>query len=474
VGSWAYASAGFYFLNVALSVTLASHLLLYRYLLITLNLLMLTAIVWLIVRTQRAATSKGDRPVAIAGTKAALLGAAAIVVVAVVSNILGNVSLATMSTSALLNSSYAAVVLFACVTVVVALARVLLARPDLARAARRRTASRAIHAAKRLGSIAVVVAWAAITLGEFRIRDPLVHRLSAILGHEFSLGLVDISLGSVVAFFGAAWIAFWVAKMVRLLLSEDILPALSLPRGVANSISTLSSYGVLLVGLLMSLAVAGYQIKQLTLVFGALGVGIGFGLQDIVKNFVSGLILMVERPIQPGDSVEVAGVHGHVREIGMRATSVTTLDGAEMIVPNGKLLADRLVNWTLVSSQRRVEINVATSFATAPQHTIELLDRLAAGVEGVAQHPPPSTLLTGLAAGALEFNVRAWTTDQANWQAVRSALAVRVRNGLAEAGVVVPAPRWTLEMQPPVVAARGHRDAVEPPVHPTAGDPRAK
>jgi small-conductance mechanosensitive channel len=205
---------------------------------------------------------------------------------------------------------------------------------------------------------------------------------------------------------------------------------------------------VLLVGLLMSLAAAGYQVKQLTLVFGALGVGIGFGLQDIVKNFVSGLILMVERPIQPGDAIDVAGVQGHVREIGMRATSVTTFEGAELIVPNGKLLEDRLVNWTLVSSQRRFDVIVTTSFATAPQQTIELLDRLAATVDGVAQHPAPSTVLNGLAAGALEFNVRAWTIDKADWVTVRSALAVRLRDGLAEAGIVVPTPRWTLEMQP--------------------------
>jgi len=163
-----------------------------------------------------------------------------------------------------------------------------------------------------------------------------------------------------------------------------------------------------------------------------------------------------------------------VREIGMRATSVTTLEGAEMIVPNGKILAEQLVNWTLVSSQRRIDVNVATSFATAPQHTIELLDRLAASVEGVAQHPPPSTLLTGLAAGALEFNVRAWTTDQANWLAVRSALAVRLHDGLAEAGIVVPSPRWTLEMQPPMVAARGQKDGGEPAAHPHAGDRVAK
>ena len=95
---------------------------------------------------------------------------------------------------------------------------------------------------------------------------------------------------------------------------------MSLPRGVDNSVASLSYYVLLLVGLLAALSAAGFKIGQLAFMFGALGVGIGLGLQDVVKNFVSGLILMVERPVQPGDAVDVDGTSGHVRDIGMRAT----------------------------------------------------------------------------------------------------------------------------------------------------------
>jgi small-conductance mechanosensitive channel len=259
--------------------------------------------------------------------------------------------------------------------------------------------------------------------------------------------------------------AFWLAKTVRLLLAEDILPSLSLPRGVGNSISTLSYYGLLFVGLITALGVAGYEVKRLAIVFGALGVGIGFGLQDIVKNFVSGLILTVERPIQPGDHVDVDGMSGVVREIGMRATIVTTFDGAQVVVPNGKLIAEKLVNWTLVATRRRVDINVSTAFSTAPKRTIDLLVALAATVEGVAQEPAPSAILSGLSGGTLEYNLRAWTTDQADWVLVRSALAVRVRDGLAEAGVVVPLPQWELrwagDADRRASAPAGHEDGAD-------------
>jgi hypothetical protein len=136
-------------------------------------------------------------------------------------------------------------------------------------------------------------------------------------------------------------------------LAEDLLPALALPRGVGDSISTLTYYGIVFIWVCwLALAMAGFQVGQLAIVFGALGVGIGFGLQDVVKNFVAGLILMFERPIRLGDVVDVAGMSGKVRDIGMRATIITTFDGAEVVVPNGMLLADKLVNWTLSGTQQ--------------------------------------------------------------------------------------------------------------------------
>ena len=101
--------------------------------------------------------------------------------------------------------------------------------------------------------------------------------------------------------------------------------------------------------------------------FGALGVGIGFGLQNVVNNFVSGLILMFERPIQPGDVVEVSGTSGKVREIGMRATTLTTFEGADVIVPNGTLLSEKLINWTLSDMNRRIDVEVGVAYGSDPR-----------------------------------------------------------------------------------------------------------
>jgi potassium efflux system protein len=235
-----------------------------------------------------------------------------------------------------------------------------------------------------------------------------------------------------------------VAKTIRQVLAEDILPGLSLPRGVGNSVSSLSYYVVLFVGLLMALAAAGFQVGQLTLVFGALGVGIGFGLQDVVRNFVAGLILMFERPIQRGDTVEVAGMLGQVREIGLRATIVTTFEGADVVVPNGMLLADKVVNWTLNGTRRRFDLNISTHYSEDPQRTMDLLVEIARSCSGVAATPAPACIMTGLGPGELQFNVRAWTKDFGDWVAVRTELAMKIRNGLAEAGIEVPRPQREL------------------------------
>jgi small-conductance mechanosensitive channel len=293
----------------------------------------------------------------------------------------------------------------------------------------------------------MIVAWLIYTLQSFRIYRPLSALLLTVLTHEFKVGQLALSLGSMAAFAAATWVAFWLARTIRLVLAEDVLPSLALPRGVGNSTSTLSYYSVLFFGLITALAAAGLQVGQLAIVLGALGVGIGIGLQDVVRNFVSGLILMFERPIQPGDVVDVAGMSGRVRDIGMRATIVTTFEGAEVVVPNGMLLADKLVNWTLHGTRRRIDISVATGYEVAPQRTIELLQAIARNVQGVAMSPAPLAILTGLAPGQIEFNLRAWTTDAADWLLVRSDMAVQVGNGLAEAGIAVPRPQREVHLR---------------------------
>jgi potassium-dependent mechanosensitive channel len=446
VGPWAYLSAVFYFMNVVVSL-LVGNPLLYRLLLLGINLLMLLTLGWHILRARRGAEADENQFQASTWRIVAWL-ACGVMVVAAASNVLGNISLSSMLVSATLDSSYAALAMYAGSKVVLALFQVLLAGPTVARLSARYATSLA-PAVLNLGRSLLVVAWLLFTLQSFRVYRPVSSFVKMVLTHEFKLGELSLSLGSVVAFAAATWAAFWLAKTIRQVLAEDILPSLSLPRGVGNSVSSLSYYLILFVGLLAALAAAGFQVGQLTLVFGALGVGIGIGLQDVVRNFVSGLILMFERPIQRGDTVEVAGMEGTVREIGLRATIVTTFDGADVVVPNGMLLADKLVNWTLNGTRRRVTMNVNTGFDAAPQRTIDVLLEIARAVNGVASSPAPAVIMTGMAPGELLFNVRVWTTDFSDWIAVRTELAMKIRDGLAAAGIEVPKPQRELVIRGP-------------------------
>ncbi|HQR72373.1 MAG TPA: mechanosensitive ion channel [Burkholderiaceae bacterium] len=457
IGPWAYLSAVFYFLNVLVSFIASDPL--HRWLLLALNALMLLALAWRYLRWRRVRPTGGSTGLTRLWN---LLGwtTCAVLLIAATANILGNSSLSAMLVSATLDSSYAALAIYAGSQVLLALLQVLFAGSAVSRL-RSRYAATLMPSAVKLGRTLLGLAWLVFTLQSFRVYRPLSAFATAVLTHEFKIGELTLSLGNVAIFAVATWAAFWLARTIRVVLTEDVLPALSLPRGVGNSISSLSYYSILFIGLLSALAASGFQVGQLTLVFGALGVGIGFGLQDVVRNFVAGLILMFERPIQRGDTVEVAGMTGWVREIGLRATTVTTFEGADVVVPNGMLLADKLVNWTLTGTRRRINIDISTRYGADPKRTAELLVAIAGSVEGVAATPAPAAIMTGLVNGELQFNLRAWTNDRADWVLVRSELAMKVRDGLAAAGIEVPVPQRDLQLRTvPTESAAGVGAAV--------------
>ncbi|MBS0594165.1 MAG: mechanosensitive ion channel [Proteobacteria bacterium] len=437
VGPWAYLSAVFYFVNMIVSL-LVGNALLYRLLLLAVTLLMLLTL------AQRLLRARGGEPsehsFRSGSWKVVAWAACAALSAAALSNLLGNVSLSAMLVSATLDSSYAALAIYAASKVVVALAQVLLAGATMARFVERYSSSLG-STAVTIGRVLLVAAWLLFTLRSFRVYRPLSSFAMEVLTHKFQIGELSLSLGSLVSFALATMFAFWLARTIRQVLAEDVLPGLSLPRGVGNSVSSLTYYVVLLLGMLAALAAAGFQIGQLTLILGALGVGIGFGLQDVVRSFVAGLILMFERPLQPGDIVEVTGVLGQVREIGLRATVVTTFDGADVVVPNGMLLADKMTNWTLHGTRRRFELTVSTHYAADPQRTMDLLLQIARSCKGVAAVPAADCIMIGLAPGELQFGVRAWVHNFEDWLNVRTELALKIRNGLAEAGIEVPRPQ---------------------------------
>jgi small-conductance mechanosensitive channel len=156
---------------------------------------------------------------------------------------------------------------------------------------------------------------------------------------------------------------------------------------------------------------------------------------------------MFERPIQQGDVIDVAGSSGTVREIGMRATTLTTFDGADVLVPNGTVLSEKLVNWTLSNTDCRMEVNIGVAYGTSPRQVIELLLQAAAATPGVVAEPRPCALFMAFGANSLEFKLRAWTNTYDEWVNIRSDLTLRIHDAIVAAGIEIPFPQRDLHLR---------------------------
>ncbi|MDQ2184340.1 mechanosensitive ion channel [Alcaligenaceae bacterium A4P071] len=436
LGVWPYVAIALYAVD-RLSVVMVGEGGLYRLFLLTLNALALVLTVLLLRHTAASATL--DRSAvrrAIHATGWIVLG---VLIAALGANIFGNVSLAEMLTRGVIDSGYMALMLYASVAACLGLLRALLCQPELInRRFVRRYSAVLERAVKRLLMLGALAGWLLYTVDRFRMLRPLRTAATAVMDVGIAVGEVSIQLGDVLVFVFSAWLAVWAARVVQRLLRDELPGHAGLPRGVGNSIASLSYYGVLLLGLLVALSAAGFKVSQLTLVFGALGVGIGFGLQSVVNNFVSGLVLMFERPIQPGDVVDAAGTSGSVREIGLRATTIRTFDGADVIVPNGVLLSGNLTNWTMFDRSRRIEILVGVAYGSDPATVLTVLGNVARATPGVAEQPEPVVLMTGYGDDALNFVVRVWTLDLSALGTLRGELLARMLAALDAAGISIP------------------------------------
>src|SRR5579871_6394923 len=379
-----------------------------------------------------------------AGARAALLlgrATLALLAVAAAANVIGDAALATAVSDGVVNSALVAVLLLATERVAEWLLREALESPAAARlhAVATRAAELRPRASRALRGV-LVAAWLLVTLRLFALLDPLARAVRAALAARLAVGALSLSLGDGVAVAVTLWVSFQVARIVRVLLEEDVLPRLRLARGVAAAISAGANYLILVAGSALALSAAGLDPGRLTLLAGALSVGIGFGLQNVVNNFVSGLILLLERPIQIGDIIGLGDVTGTVRRIGIRSSTIMTGDGAEMIVPNGDLIGQRVMNWTLSSTRRRFDVSVCVAYGTEPARVIALLEQAARTVADVLDRPAPAALFAGFNPNGLDFALSAWTDRQEALGAVRSQVALAVHDALRGAGVRPIAP----------------------------------
>jgi small-conductance mechanosensitive channel len=292
-----------------------------------------------------------------------------------------------------------------------------------------------------------LIVWAAATLDLFAVQEEIFGALRVVLTATLSVGSLDLSLGDLVAFGVTVWAAFLLSRFVGFLLEEDVYPRIRLGRGVPYAISSTLHYGLLMVGFFLAVAAAGVDFGRITLLVGAFGVGIGFGLQNVVNNFVSGLILLFERPVQVGDTIRVGELFGDVKRIGIRSSTVRTWDGAEVIVPNSQLISDQVVNWTLSDRHRRIDLPVGVAYGTDPEQVLTLLVGVAAENQSVLREPEPKALFIGFGDSSLDFELRAWTDRFENFVQTRSELAVAVNRALLEAGITIPFPQRDLHVK---------------------------
>ena len=264
---------------------------------------------------------------------------------------------------------------------------------------------------------------------------------SRILGQALRVGSVGISVANVLAFILTVVVAYLLSTFIRFVLQEELYPRIGVERGLSYAISSLLHYTILGLGFVLGVAALGVNFTQVSILAGAFGVGIGFGLQSVVNNFVSGLILLFERPIHVGDTIQVGDLLAEVRRIGIRASTVRTRQGADIIVPNAQLITERVTNWTLSDRLRRIDLPVGLNYGADPRKAIQLLEEVARRQPNVLQRPAPRCLLIGYGDSSINFQLRAWTDQFDDWQLISSELASAVYDAVIEAGFQFPFPQ---------------------------------
>jgi small-conductance mechanosensitive channel len=204
---------------------------------------------------------------------------------------------------------------------------------------------------------------------------------------------------------------------------------------------------IMSLGLFLAFAAAGIPMDKITIILGALGVGIGFGLQSLVNNLVSGLIIAFEKPVNVGDFVEVGSKSGTMKAIGFRSSIITTGDGAEVIMPNGELLNSHLVNWTLSDTTRGVEIALGIAYGTNLELVKKVLNDLLAANNRVLKYPEPGVLFKNFADSSINITISFWVMHVTQAPAIKSEVITAIDSKFKENGIVIPFPQQDLHVQ---------------------------
>ncbi len=280
----------------------------------------------------------------------------------------------------------------------------------------------------------VVILWLIVFATNLNIYTSALGVLGDLLAHQRSIGNATFTIGGVLLFFFIIWIAHLLQKYVGYFFGDTGNDDETHNKGQRSRL-LIARLVLLCVGYLLAVAASGVPVDKITIVLGALGVGIGLGLQNIVNNFVSGIILIFDRPLQIGDVVEIGDKSGRVREIGLRSSTLITGDGAEVIIPNGDVLSQQITNWTLSNNQKRIELDLSITGSNDMELVTNTVKKAILESGFIYENREPSVLFTGISDNGFDLKVFYWCVDVNKTGAAKSAITVLLFKALKAQGM---------------------------------------
>jgi small-conductance mechanosensitive channel len=264
----------------------------------------------------------------------------------------------------------------------------------------------------------------------------------------FRLGQLPVSSSFILKTIIFLLLLAFVARRSRRLLRVYLLDPLEMEQGHKYALETAVEYLIIITGLAIGLQSAGVDLSSLALLGGALGVGVGFGLQSIVNNFVSGLVLLFEGPVKVGDRVEIADLNGDVVKIGARSTWVRTNDNIIVVMPNSEFIVKPVINWTATDRQVRFSLPVGVSYGSDPEEVRDVLIHVAQQNPDVLSMPAPSVIFTAFGDSSLDFELRFWTIAKVQTPLIlKSDLYFAIFRTFKERGIEIPYPQRDLHLR---------------------------
>ncbi|WP_183573295.1 mechanosensitive ion channel family protein [Mucilaginibacter sp. X5P1] len=301
---------------------------------------------------------------------------------------------------------------------------------------------------KKVLTLLTALIWFFFLFQNLNLDDAVRDYLSDFLSQSHTVGGASFTFEGFVIFIAVIWLSSIISKIISYFYDVSSLRAtdMSVLKKKNRTSTLLIRLGVFSVGFLLAVAASGFPLDKITIIISAFGIGIGFGLQNIVNNLVSGLILAFEKPIQIGDIIEIDSRSGTIKEIGVRSSRLATSDGAEVIIPNGDLISHHVINWTLSNNNRRIELIIGVAYGSDIEKVKGLLKDMLANRDDIMAAPAPSVFLHNLNESSVDFRMFFWAADISTWLELKSRVLSDIYIKFAQEGIEIPFPTQDINL----------------------------